>query len=349
LKRVKVVEKTKLVRANNPDNVVVMFHPHFRKPTHPKLYHKYTFIRFGSWTREYIQTINDEESAEDRWELLLENAPDSVHAALRMENNLYDWLKIVKLDPIFAEQDQDLDQGDGEQADGQNALGNRERHDRVRRSAFGWMAASGMMPRGAIACLGPWDGDKEVAIDRNYDWLHHRNYNYSQDQVEVGPNFLENAINSSQHGHRLGQRLRHVDPNELNVKQRLWFDFVVAGYHMNVEQLVLIFGQAGTGKSHTLSSILSVLPVNTVITCAPTGKAANLIDGATIHSTFKIPVQKKKAAFAMLDKDRLRQLQERFANIRAVFIDESSQLSQEMLAKIDSRCSQATGRKNVLF
>jgi hypothetical protein len=29
VKRVKVVEKTKLVRTNDPDNVVVMFHPHF--------------------------------------------------------------------------------------------------------------------------------------------------------------------------------------------------------------------------------------------------------------------------------------------------------------------------------
>ena len=53
-------------------------------------------------------------------------------------------------------------------------------------------------------------------------------------------------------------------------------------------RFLFITGPAGTGKSELIKRIAEADPNHTVLT-ATTGMAASLIDGATLHGTFKIP------------------------------------------------------------
>ena len=105
----------------------------------------------------------------------------------------------------------------------------------------------------------------------------------------------------------------------------------------------------GTGKSFTISAI-SNLVRNVYLRCAPTAKAAYLIKGSTLHSTFYLSTSNKEKDLSMdLKGDRLKILQEKFKDKTHVIIDEYSMVSQIMLAQIDKRLRQATGFHDKFF
>ena len=100
------------------------------------------------------------------------------------------------------------------------------------------------------------------------------------------------------------------------------------------------------------------------VVCAPTGKAADNIDGMTIHSTYTLlPNQNKKmkkrkgteadggddGQFDSLQPEALAQLQNNFCDTYGQLIDEISMVSQSLFLAIDERCRDATGRKNLPF
>jgi ATP-dependent exoDNAse (exonuclease V) alpha subunit len=71
---------------------------------------------------------------------------------------------------------------------------------------------------------------------------------------------------------------------ELTTKQQVFLDAVKAGKN------IFLTGKAGTGKSFIIRKAMEMLKETgrRVIAVAPTGIAANNIDGATIHSTFSV-------------------------------------------------------------
>ncbi|KAF1949334.1 hypothetical protein CC80DRAFT_510569 [Byssothecium circinans] len=97
----------------------------------------------------------------------------------------------------------------------------------------------------------------------------------------------------------------NTSPNTLQSKQRLLFDLIVNHYQAYLdrnrpEQLLLnLNGQGGTGKTYAIEVITSTMDSiaralgkkSPIIRCAPTGVAAFLILGKTIHSTFRIPIR----------------------------------------------------------
>lgn len=108
-------------------------------------------------------------------------------------------------------------------------------------------------------------------------------------------------------------------------------------------------GGAGTGKSFLIKTIVewmrfftSPFPgANTVIVCGPTGMSAKNINGKTIHTALKLPVQHgREPSYKELSSRALQILRSQFLNVHTLVIDEISMVSSRMLTFIHRRlCS----------
>jgi len=112
---------------------------------------------------------------------------------------------------------------------------------------------------------------------------------------------------------------------------------------------VLVQGKAGTGKSAVIKAMCHALDErqhnypeerNGYQILAPTGVAAVNIDGKTIHSFLKIPVN---GQILPLNGDNLRRFQLQFTRLRFIIIDEYSMIGFRLLHKIHRRLCEASG------
>lgn len=109
---------------------------------------------------------------------------------------------------------------------------------------------------------------------------------------------------------------------------------------------LFITGGAGTGKSFLSKVIIAYLELYTsrisgakpVLVCAPTGTAANVIAGQTIHSAFMIPVS-NYGEYQPLSPFCLSKLRNMYVTIHTLIIDEISMVSSSMLTYISRRLS----------
>lgn len=138
----------------------------------------------------------------------------------------------------------------------------------------------------------------------------------------------------------------------LNTEQRLLYDKVInwangliATPPVNEQFLCHLDGRGGTGKTYLIKMISSHLQqlLGRDVTCraSPTGKAAVLISGQTIHSAFRIPIGAENGIVKDIDKqtllDRIRRDHQ---NTQLIILDEKSMISAPMLTTIDQRCRQ---------
>lgn len=158
----------------------------------------------------------------------------------------------------------------------------------------------------------------------------------------------------------------------LNVDQRRLFNYITEQIRREIPDkncsplFLFVTGTAGSGKSFTLKLIVEQIrrgyrilddQKTYVKVCAYTGVAALLIKGQTIHSVFKLPIQKshKLPDFKKLSGIWLEQLRRAWQNIRFIIIDEVSMLPYELLHQINLRlqelkCSnQLFGGVNILL
>lgn len=105
----------------------------------------------------------------------------------------------------------------------------------------------------------------------------------------------------------------------------------------------IIHGAGGCGKSHFIRAVVSSLRAAgfPVAIAAPTGCAAFLIRGATLHSCLSLPVVNDsygKAQDAPLPTGALLQnLQTFWCRVKLLVIDEVSMISEEVFRMIDDR------------
>ena len=100
---------------------------------------------------------------------------------------------------------------------------------------------------------------------------------------------------------------------------------------------MIVSGTAGTGKSY-LIHCLRLLLQHQLRVAAPTGVAAFNVDGCTLHSLLSLPT---KGDFKDLEGERLNKLQQSFADIKYVIIDEMSMVGRKILGQVDRRLRQA--------
>ena len=139
----------------------------------------------------------------------------------------------------------------------------------------------------------------------------------------------------------------------LNNKQRK--------YTLNVMNLIkdgdqqffhFINGGAGVGKSTLIKAVYqSILRFHNSLPgsnpdairaalCAPTGKAAALIDGMTLHSFLSLPVNQCKHKLVKLDSDVSNRIGVKLKDLQLLIIDEISMVGFTMFQQVDARLQQ---------
>ena len=140
----------------------------------------------------------------------------------------------------------------------------------------------------------------------------------------------------------------------LNVKQKEIFYHVIKHLKTNEDQLLLfISGGAGVGKTKLLECIYQTMirHYNTkegtdpdqmsVLLTAPTGKAAYLIKGRTIHNAFNIPAS-QGFHYRPLNRNSINSLRRDFDNLKLIIIDEISMVGSNMFSFINQRLQEIT-------
>ena len=115
---------------------------------------------------------------------------------------------------------------------------------------------------------------------------------------------------------------------------------------------LFVTGGAGVGKSHLINCVYgactkilrtSEAPGDiTILLLAPTGTAAHNINGQTIHSVFKIPVEHSRQ-YQPLSCDTLNTLRATLESVKIIIIDEVSMVGGRLLEYLDSRLRQIMG------
>ncbi|KAL5271400.1 hypothetical protein ACHWQZ_G001890 [Mnemiopsis leidyi] len=113
-----------------------------------------------------------------------------------------------------------------------------------------------------------------------------------------------------------------------------------------------VSGFGGTGKSYLIKALRGYMYVQSsifkeragLILAAPTGLAAANINGQTIHSVLKLPVEHGATPkYTELKKKNLDQMRSIMANLKALIIDEISMVSNAMLMFINLRLQEVFG------
>ena len=145
----------------------------------------------------------------------------------------------------------------------------------------------------------------------------------------------------------------------LNTKQRKIVLDLLHHVETSEEQICrFISGGAGVGKTHTTHMIYETLlrhytkGLDTdpndifILKVAPTGKAAFLIKGNTIHSTFKVPCN-QAMNYIPLSSSQLNTMRITFRSLKFLIVDEVSMVGRKMLNFMDRRLKDVRGTDKV--
>ena len=145
----------------------------------------------------------------------------------------------------------------------------------------------------------------------------------------------------------------------LNKEQREFFQYVLHNLKTkDVPVHLFLTGGAGVGKTVVVNAIYQAMlrfynkgtttnPDDLkVLLAAPTGIAAYLIKGNTLHSLFKIPVN-QSLTYKPLTSDKLNTLRCHFSFVKLLIIDEISMVGNRMLSYIHHRLQQIMGSTKI--
>jgi len=132
-------------------------------------------------------------------------------------------------------------------------------------------------------------------------------------------------------------------------------------HHLKTSATVMyrfLSGGAGTGKSYVLRALREMAErfyrsragenyeQNLTMTLAPTGKAAFIAGGATIHSVLHIPAN-QSLTFNRLDYESLNTLRTQISHINLWLIDEISMVGHRMLSFVDQRLQEVHNSRQI--
>lgn len=143
------------------------------------------------------------------------------------------------------------------------------------------------------------------------------------------------------------RQLPPVDISTLNAKQHQAYDIIRCHYaqltagNEPTPIHMIVSGTAGTGKSYLISAMAQLLKDSCLLT-GTTGMASFNICGKTVHSALQLPVH--RTSQHTLQGPALQRLQLRLKHKHYIIIDEMSMMGLRMLALVDKRLRQATGK-----
>ena len=142
----------------------------------------------------------------------------------------------------------------------------------------------------------------------------------------------------------------------LNNEQRQIFDYISHSIQSQKEQqLIFLSGGAGVGKSRTTKAIYQNLiryynykegedyESLKVLVMAPTGKAAHLIGGVTIHSALHAPFNSQSKHYMRASCSLLNTLRTHLGQVEFIIIDEVSMVGNNRLHFVDERMKEIKG------
>ena len=169
---------------------------------------------------------------------------------------------------------------------------------------------------------------------------------------ESNPNKYDNLVDLSE---------LKLKISTLNKQQRQFHDDFLNRITADQNQFfVYISGEAGTGKSYLLNTLIDTakheyrksgdqLGHPRVLVIAPSANAAYIVKGQTIHSAFSMEVTSNIFQSKPKTCSQLAVLKELYQNLEMVFIDEISMVGCNMLQKIHETLCNITGNKYTPF
>ncbi|GBM80454.1 ATP-dependent DNA helicase PIF1 [Araneus ventricosus] len=118
---------------------------------------------------------------------------------------------------------------------------------------------------------------------------------------------------------------------------------------------IFLSGSAGVGKSTVIKCVYQSVtnyfnsqPGSTgdhiyVLLCAPSGKAAFLIEGVTLHTAFALPVSQFGGQMPELSTEVTSTIRNKLFNTKLLIIDEISMVGSTLFSRVDSRLRQIKG------
>ena len=142
----------------------------------------------------------------------------------------------------------------------------------------------------------------------------------------------------------------------LNKEQRLVYDTIM-GHSQNSNAppvLLHVDGGGGTGKSYMVNMLSSHLQQtypgrkSPILRAAPTGVASSQINGQTLHSLLRLPIDRNYRPLTEMPSV-LSNLQRMFSGVKYLIIDEKSMLGLKTLGWIDRRLREIFPERNSDF
>ncbi|KAG2741944.1 hypothetical protein P692DRAFT_201725891, partial [Suillus brevipes Sb2] len=129
----------------------------------------------------------------------------------------------------------------------------------------------------------------------------------------------------------------------LNEKQKICFrlicEWFIAKHVLKKNDIpplsMVMTGPGGTGKTYVINAVKALMAhygcEHQIRYLAPTGSAASLIDGMTIHKGLGIKIKSNRNG----NVQSRTQLRDEWRFVEVVFIDESSMLSLQLICEMD--------------
>jgi hypothetical protein len=197
-----------------------------------------------------------------------------------------------------------------------------------------------------------YDDLETLILSKSVDWQEDRvRLGLTAEDLRVIPQWIEQQKSTFKVNRDSVATNQGPSYDHLNSKQKIAFNIVKKHVELaeseglsSLPQLLMnISGGAGTGKTFWLNAVrgfcCSTIGHEFVKTAAPSGTAAFLIAGETLHSLFYLPIGTAK--LEPLQGDRLVELQKRFEKVGILIIDEKSMIGQEIFWMVSERLKEA--------
>ncbi|XP_011313417.1 uncharacterized protein [Fopius arisanus] len=145
--------------------------------------------------------------------------------------------------------------------------------------------------------------------------------------------------------------------DSLNTLQREITMHVFKCFKINQLPLrIFLSGSAGVGKTRVINSIYRLLTsyfdampgqkneLPHILLCAPSGKAAHLIGGVTLHTAFALPITEFGGQMPQLSADIANSIRCKLVNLKLLIIDEVSMVGSNTLSRVDSWLREILGK-----